>query len=128
MGLRAYRKLIYVTLVVALGAVTLSAAAVAGFYYRQAKQAHPQAAVSTGAEVPQDIIRRVGALYDLPSDEQPTIAEIQHQDKLKDQAFFNNAQNGDSIIIYAKARLAIIYRQSTNKIINVGPVNYSDAL
>lgn len=128
MALRAYRKIIVVTLIVALGAVALGATAVAGYYYKQSKQAQPSVETAATKASPQDIVQRVGALYKLPDAEEPTVAQIQHQDKLKDQAFFSNAQDGDSILIYAKAKLAIIYRQSTNKIINIGPVNYSDAL
>jgi len=127
MGLQAYRKVVFITLTVALGAVALGATAVAGFYYKQSKQPTPQ--TTAAGNIPaEDIIQRVSALYNLPGNEEPTIAQIQHQDKLKDQAFFSNAQNGDSILIYPKAKLAIIYRQSTNKIINIGPVNYSDSL
>ena len=125
MGLQAYKKVVFVTLTVTLSVVALGATAVAGFYYKQSKTAQ----VPTNKSAPpEDIIQRVGALYSLPSGEQPTVAQIKHQDKLRDQAFFSNAQDGDSILIYPKAKLAIIYRQSTNKIINAGPVNYSDAL
>ena len=58
----------------------------------------------------------------LPTGESPNVATIIDKDKLKDQAFFNNAENGDKVLIYTKAQKAIIYRPSTNKIINVGPI------
>lgn len=67
----------------------------------------------------------VGKLYALP-DEEPVIGKIQDKDKLKDQTFFKNAKNGDDLLIYQEAKLAIIYRASENKLINVGPVSINN--
>lgn len=65
---------------------------------------------------------KVGKLLTLPTDEQPTVATVQDKEKLKDQPFFKDAQNGDKLLIYTKAQKAIIYREEGNKLINVGPV------
>ncbi|MCW1930517.1 MAG: hypothetical protein KIH62_004370 [Candidatus Kerfeldbacteria bacterium] len=60
----------------------------------------------------------------LPQDEDPTIAIIKDVDTLKSrQAFFNDARNGDQLVIYAEASKAIIYREEGDLIINVGPLN-----
>lgn len=69
------------------------------------------------------ILDKLGKLYDLPKDETPTIATVQDKNKLKDQAFFAKAANGDKLVIYLKAKKAILYRESTDKIIEVAPVN-----
>lgn len=66
---------------------------------------------------------RVGKLMDLPSDEEPTIATILDKDALADQAFFANAENGDKVLIYSAATKAILYRPSTNRIIEVAPID-----
>lgn len=71
------------------------------------------------------ITEKVGAFYNLPS-ETPTIATVEDKEKLKDQPFFKDAVNGDRILIYQGARLAIIYRESENRLINVGPIAITD--
>lgn len=70
----------------------------------------------------EQIIRSVSAHYAVPPEEQPTVAEIRDHDKLKDQAFYTKAKNGDYVLVYKKARLAIIYRQSIDRLIEVSPV------
>ena len=69
------------------------------------------------------IVDKVGKLIELPENEEPTLATISDKDKLKDQAFFLNAQNGDKVLVYEKAGKAILYRPSTGKIVEVAPLN-----
>jgi hypothetical protein len=73
------------------------------------------------------LISKVGRLYALPSDEDPTVAEVSDKNKVKDQPFFKNVENGDSVLVYPKSRIAILYRESQDKIINVGPVAIDSA-
>ncbi len=65
----------------------------------------------------------VAQLIDVPEDEDPTIASVVDASKLSNQAFFKNAQNGDKVLMYSKAKKAILYRPSSNKIIEVAPIN-----
>ncbi len=69
------------------------------------------------------LVSQVGKLIALPSDEKPTVATITDIDKLKDQPFFKNAKNGDKVLIYTNAKKAILYRESENRIVEVGAVN-----
>jgi len=69
------------------------------------------------------LLKAVGKLIELPQDEQPTIATVTDVERVKDQLFFTQAQNGDRVIIYTEANKAILYRPSENKIIEVGAVN-----
>lgn len=69
------------------------------------------------------LITDVGKLLALPSDEKPTVATITDVEKLKEQVFFKNAMNNDKVLIYTKAKKAILYRPSENKIVEVGAVN-----
>ena len=66
------------------------------------------------------IVKKVGQLVVLPQSETPQVAVIQDADALKkSQDFFMDAQNGDKILVYTQAHKAIIYRESTNKIVNI---------
>lgn len=69
------------------------------------------------------LVVRVGRLIELPKNETPTVATVSDVSRLKGQQFFANAVNGDKVLIYEKAKKAILYRPSINKIIEVGPVN-----
>ncbi len=64
---------------------------------------------------------KISKLINLP-DEKPTVANVTDKEKLKDQPFFKDAQNGDSLLIFPAAKKAIIYRESENRLINVGPI------
>jgi len=74
-------------------------------------------------EQTKSIVDKVGKLIVLPKDETPSLATVQDKTKLKDQAFFKNAENGDKLLLYIKAKKAILYRESSNKIIEVAPIN-----
>lgn len=73
-----------------------------------------------------DLITQVGKLISLPSNETPTIANVSDAVQARQQStFFNNAQNGDKVLMYVKAGEAILYRPSTNKIILVAPLTFN---
>lgn len=82
--------------------------------------------VKTSASGPQGLLAEINKTYKLPLDEQPTIVTIKDQDQLKDQTFFKDAKNGDKLVMYSNAKLAIIYRAAEHKLINVGPINYNE--
>lgn len=65
---------------------------------------------------------KVGEFMKLPTDEDPSVATVVDKDKLKDQPFFKDTDKGDKILIYSKAKKAILYRPSTNKIIEFAPL------
>lgn len=90
--------------------------------YQQAQKLlkNPQ---QVATEQTKAVVDKVGKLIALPSDETPSLATVQDKTRLKDQPFFKNAVNGDKLLLYIKARKAILYRESNNKIIEVAPIN-----
>jgi hypothetical protein len=68
-----------------------------------------------------ELKEKVGKLMQLP-DEDATIATVQDADKLKEQEFFKDAENGDKVLIFTTEKKAVIYRENENKIINSGPI------
>lgn len=90
--------------------------------YQQAKE------TDSAKETSARIIQKVSNLYFVPNDEEPTVAQIQDKDKLGNQEFFKSSQNGDYLLIYQKAKVAIVYREDVNKLVNVGPVSIGDNL
>jgi hypothetical protein len=88
-------------------------------------QANPQATIQKQTD---GLISDVSKLLTLPAGETPTIANVSDASQARQQsAFFNNAQNGDKVLMYVKAGEAILYRPSTNKIILVAPLTFNSA-
>jgi hypothetical protein len=73
-------------------------------------------------ETSQRIIAEVSDMYIVPTNEEPTVAQVQDKAKLKDQPFFKDTRNGDYILVYTDARLALVYRESAKKLVTVGPI------
>lgn len=109
------------TLIVLVAVLIIVLLGVAGFFaksYYDLRQNPNKAA----EDETKRLVEKVGKLYQLPTDETPVVAKVQDKEKLKDQPFFKNAENGDELLIYQGAKMAIIYREKENKLINVGPV------
>lgn len=119
---KSNRKALYLI----IGIIILTAIGTSSYFYiqyRNAQKLLKQPAATSQEEVGK-IVAKVGSLIELPKNEDPTIATVSNKEKLKDQVFFTNAQNGDKVLIYTKSKKAIIYRPSINKIIEVSSVNF----
>lgn len=114
----------YARIVVVVAAVLIVAfGGLAVYFFNQYNnlKSHPNA---VSQQATNKVAGEVSKLYgSLPTDEQPTLAQVSDKSKLQDQQFFKNAENGDYILIYPKAKIAVIYREKENKLINVGPVS-----
>jgi hypothetical protein len=84
-----------------------------------------QGAAAAQAEV-DATVAKVGKLIALPTDEKPTVATVTDASKVNSQPFFQNAKNGDVVLIYTKAQKAILYSPAENKIVEVGAVNINN--
>lgn len=109
--------------VILIVAVVLILAGVVGTYYFYTKYnelKNDPTIVAT--EELETITSKVGELMELPTDETPSLATVEDKDALANQEFFNTSENGDKLLIYTNAKLAILYRPSTKKIIKVAPL------
>ena len=70
-----------------------------------------------------EVVKQVNTIYKLPIGEEPTVAEVKDKSKLAGNAFFKDAQNGDYVLIYQKAKIALLYRKNERRLINVAPVD-----
>jgi len=107
------------------GLVVVAIVIGAGITYgiTQYQQAHSKQSTVLAAQAEANaLLTQVGKLMELPN-ETPTIATVSDVTKLKNQAFFSDAKNGDKVLIYVQAKKAILFRPSENKIIDVAPVN-----
>ena len=115
-------------------AVALSASFFAVRFY---ERLHPVAAVQ-GASVtasssqPTDAeLAKIRADFEkvaeVPAGEEPSVGQVVDVGALQKQnpTFYADAQNGDALFIYQK--IAFIFRPSTDKIVNIAPVNRTDA-
>jgi hypothetical protein len=112
-------------LIAILAILVVGAAGSAYYFYDQYNKAQVQLKdpSKVAAEETKALTASVSQIIDLPTGEDPTVATVLDPAKLKDQEFFTNAKKDDKVLIYTKAKKAFLYRPSTNKIINVAPVN-----
>ena len=110
---------IYVALVV-LAVLLVIFAVVAYSYYGKYQQAQVAAGIATDNSIP--VKDRLAVLVELPQGEDPSVATVTDVSKIKDQIFFRNAQNGDNIVAYPNAKIAILFRPSTGKVVWMGPI------
>jgi hypothetical protein len=75
----------------------------------------------------QMLVEEVGKIIKLP-EEVPTIATVSEIEKVREQKFFVNAENGDKVLIFTGAKKAILYRPSEKKVIEVGVVNVNEEI
>jgi len=110
------------TLVGTLLTIIFLAVIAGGYYYYQSYQKLIKNPDIITKQEGTWLVEKISKLMSLPTGEEPSTATVLDKEKLKDQPFFANAENGDKILIYAKAKKAILYRPSTDKIIEVMPI------
>lgn len=68
------------------------------------------------------LIEEVNQVYDLP-DEEPVVAIVTDPEQFKTEyPTFENAQSGDYLLFFRKARLNVLYRQSEKRVVQTANV------
>lgn len=127
---------LFLMTIIAVGLVTLAILALSlytkgrprilgrqGGQTQQPQENARQQVLGNEQELADQYLKEVGKIIALPKDEKPLgVASITDHNKLQqDQPFFNNAKNGDVIIIYSSR--AILYDPNNKVIVDIAPVN-----
>ena len=108
--------------IVALGFMVLIAISIGLYSYGQTQTLSGSKKNNTTEQ--DKIIKEIGKFMLLPTDEKPTLATVTDKNRLIGQMFFQKAENGDKVLIYAKNKKAILFRPANNKIIEVGALAF----
>jgi hypothetical protein len=68
------------------------------------------------------IMKDVSRHYTLPTKETPALATVTNSQKVQ-SSFAGKVQNGDKILIYQQNKLAVVYRPSIDRVVDVQPVS-----
>lgn len=69
----------------------------------------------------QEVVDKIAQLLKLP-DETPIFMTVFNQKDFENNDLFRKVQTGDKILVYLNSKQAIIYRPSTNEVVEVLPV------
>lgn len=110
-----------------IGLVALLVIVVGGVSIWFVRNHTSQQATSSSPTETATLVAKVGALMHLPTNETPSIATVADVKKLAGQPFFAKAKNGFKVLIYPKAKKAILYDPFSNKIIMVAVISVSSS-
>ncbi|MDD3002903.1 MAG: hypothetical protein PHS06_03480 [Candidatus Shapirobacteria bacterium] len=116
-----YKKIAKISFTIFIAILIFSSLGAAGYFYKQYNDIKKDPNKVSIDEI-KSLTTVISKFMDLPADETPTLATVTDKEKLKDQDFFKKSENGDKILIYANAKKAILYRPSTQKVIEFAPL------
>lgn len=119
------RRLLLSAVIIIL--VALSSFLVYGYIHSQNEVKRLSNPQESAREETRQLTAKVGRLVEIPSNETPTVATVDDVAKLKDQPFYTNAKTGDKVLIFNQARRAFLYRPSTDKVIEIAPINIGNS-
>ena len=91
-------------------------------YITAKNQLEQQKASDSGQSPTQQLTDKVSKKVELPA-ETPVIYTVNDAKKLTNQAFFVDAKDGDKVLYFPGAKVAVLYRPSTDKVIRYQPVS-----
>jgi len=126
MAVKVSRKNLPIVIAVAVGVIIAGIAVVryVGIAQELSKiKTDPAKVAQITQEEQRKLVEEVGKIIALP-DETPTVATVSDAEKLRNQPFFSNAQNGDKVLIFTQTKKAYLYRPGDHKIIDVAPITF----
>lgn len=122
-------------LLLTLNAILIVGLAVfGGYYFRKYQQLknNPPSAEEVQKREQDRVITAVSKLYALPKDETPQLIFVKDKEKLSDaqkqQEIFQKSANGDYLLVYVKNKLAILYRDSEKRIVDVRSISVQNTV
>lgn len=112
--------------VISVMIVLIGAVSVAAYMYIQSRQVN-QLPADEAKELAA-VVQQVSQLMDVPAAETPVLATVTDKTKVNTQPFFARSENGDKVLLYTQFGRAILYRPSTNKIIDVTVINTTETV
>lgn len=111
-------------LVVAYLVPLVGLAVFGGVYYKKYQDLQHKSPDQLAQTQVDQTLSDIDKLYSLPKDEKPVVATVKDKAAYKKQyPNFGDAENGDVLVVYTKAKLAILYRPTEKRLIKVGPVS-----
>lgn len=121
-GRQNTRWLLYVV----AGLLLAGSVAFGVIYFQKYQQLNSMSAAEFEQRENDRIISKIAKLYTLPAEEQPEIAIVKDKEALRQNPFFEQAENGDFVVIFRDAKLALLYRPGEDRLVKVGPLNVQD--
>ncbi len=101
--------------------VILALVGATGYFYNQNQDLKTQINLTT-EQKNQRLVDDINKVYKLP-DETPVVAIVTEPDQFKKQyPTFTDANSGDYLLFFRKARLNVLYRQSENRVVKTANV------
>ncbi|PID33173.1 hypothetical protein CR969_02215 [Candidatus Saccharibacteria bacterium] len=107
-----------------LTAIILGLLSSTAFFAWQANYLKDQANNSQSEKVKQvnELRAKIEKLIIIPKEERVLVGTYKADTDLAKDPFFKDAKDGDKYLIFSESGKAIIYRESDNKLVNVGPI------
>lgn len=92
-----------------------------GYLFMKNRDLNDQITLTT-EEKNRRLVEEINKVFDLP-EEDPVVAIVTNKDEfIKEYATFDNAEVGDYLLFYRKARLNVLYRQSEKRVVKTATV------
>lgn len=109
--------------------VIIGLAGFGGYYFKKYNDFKNNLTTDQAINIEKDrVLSRVSKIYSLPQGEDATLYYIRSKEQFltednKKSELFRKVETGDYLISYTKAKIVILFRPSTDKIVDTGPLN-----